>query len=500
MDLRPYQVDAINRLRSLVGGGKKRLILQMTTGGGKTVCAAELIRLAVSKGKRVLFLAHRRELVRQCADKLRAFGVTHQVIMADQDTGRVLVTYSNPVQVASKDTLWSRAMRSKRIDLPPADLVICDEAHRSLSKTWVALINKYPEATVIGLTATPSRKDGSAMGSIYDDMVKAISCQELISGGYLVPFKVFAPYRPSLKGVKVVAGDYNKVQLEERMDKVELVGDIVANWKELAGDRQTIVFASGIEHSMHICQEFTRAGVTAVHVDGETPPDERDESFKMVMNGDVQVLCNCDVCVEGTDLPPVSCIVLARPTKSIVRYKQMVGRGMRPWPGKEHAVLLDHAGCVYFHGFPEDDVEWSLEGGKVEERTAAKKKAKGESEPIICKKCHCAFRNGSRCPNCGAEVKVRKPKAVKTKDGSLTELKRGETYQATREEKQRFWHYCLGVTANRGQTLRVAAGMYSGHFGEPPWKTSDMSHMPARNQWQSRTCDVFPHFVKERVR
>lgn len=408
------------------------------------------------------------------------------------------VALSNPIQVASKDTLWSRAVRTKEIPLPPADLIIVDECHHSMSKTWRELLAMYPNAVIIGLTATPSRGDGCGLEELYQGMVQAISCTELIEQGFLVPYKVFAPYRPDLKGVKISSGDYNRQQLEQRMDKSELVGDIVENWHKLAEGRQTIVFASGVEHSIHLAEAFTRSGVPAMHLDGKTPIEDRDEIMRMVMGGDIQILCNCDVCTEGTDIPPVSCVVLARPTKSIVKYKQMVGRGMRPWEGKVDALLLDHAGCVYRHGFPDEDVPWTLSGKEKIDTTYQKLKAEGKvRDPIVCKACHAVFFGKPECPNCGAAARQKRGKAVKTKDGLLTELNRGETYQPTREEKQRYWHRCLGVTANKGRTLKHAAAMYSDHFGEPPWNTYGLSNVPVSgSDWSKKTSDVFPGFVK----
>ena len=232
-------------------------------------------------------------------------------------------------------------------------------------------------------------------------MVCAIPTKELVRLGFLVPCRIFAPYRPDLKGLKTTKSDYVLDQLQTRMDVAELVGDVVEHWKELAKDRQTIVFASGVQHSIHLKDEFIKHGIPASHVDGGTPLDERDDAFRMFLSGDVQVLCNCDVATEGTDLPIAACCVLARPTKSIVKYKQMIGRVMRPWPGKVDALILDHAGCVYRHGFPDEDVPWTLDGNAKIQDAILKQRKKGErSEPIICKKCHCAY-HGMNCPNCG---------------------------------------------------------------------------------------------------
>ena len=259
------------------------------------------------------------------------------------------------VQVASVQTLWSRCYRGRE-DLPPANIVFVDEAHHCPAQTYRKILESYPDAQVIGLTATACRRDGRGLGSIFDTLIEGPQVQELIDQGYLVPTKVFAPSQPHLEGVKVRNGDYAENELAVRMDRPELVGDIVSHWLRLAEKRKTVVFASSVGHSVHLADEFKRSRIRAAHIDGGTEKAERDEILgELDVGGNVDVVCNCMVLTEGWDQPNVACTVLARPTRSMGLFLQMIGRVLRPFPHKLNALILDHAGAVFAHGFAEDE-------------------------------------------------------------------------------------------------------------------------------------------------
>ena len=243
-ELRPYQHDHVAATHAEIGVGRRRILQVAPTGAGKTVTVAEIIRQGVVLGKRVLFLAHRRELIHQAHQKLYAAGVDAGIILAEWPARP-----EEPVQIASIQTLWARAMRTKKIDLPLADLVVIDEAHHCRAMTYRKIIEAYPEAIILGMTATPCRGDGRGLGNIFETMVECPAVQELIDLGFLVPTKVYAPVQPDLKGVGVARGDYVEKQLAERMDQGELVGDIVTHWLSLSERRRTVAFATGVAHS-----------------------------------------------------------------------------------------------------------------------------------------------------------------------------------------------------------------------------------------------------------
>ena len=269
MELRNYQEQAITDLSHSLGKGNKQVILQAATGSGKTVMASALVQRAVEKGSSVLFLAHRRELISQCSNKLNLFGIGHGIIMA----GEINEAW-HQVQIASVDTLRARAISSKKMRLPNADIVIIDECHRSLSKTYRTIIDSYSKSFILGLTATPCRGDGLGLGHVYSDMVCAPSIKTLTIAGHLVPAKYFAPSIPDLTGVKLIAGDYNKKQLATRMDTPKLVGDVVSNWINIANGKTTVVFASSVQHSINLMESFQELGIKAGHIDGSTETEE----------------------------------------------------------------------------------------------------------------------------------------------------------------------------------------------------------------------------------
>lgn len=331
--LRPYQTEVITEVDAAIEAGQRRVLLVAPTGSGKTVISSDIIKTTATRGRRVVFLAHRRELIRQASNKLHDAGIDHGIIQAGFPARP-----GERVQVASVQTLHARAIRSTRMELPPADLVVVDEAHHCTAQTYRAITDEYPDAIILGLTATPCRADGRGLGNTFSTLIECPSVAELIAAGYLVPTQVYAPTRPDLKGVRVERGDYVESQLAERMDKQELTGDIVMHWHKLASNRRTVVFATSVAHSVNLRNEFRATGVMAEHLDGSTPREDRDAILARLASGEIDVVTNCQVLTEGWDCPAVSCLVLARPTKSIGLYLQMVGRVMRPAPGKSNAL------------------------------------------------------------------------------------------------------------------------------------------------------------------
>jgi superfamily II DNA or RNA helicase len=346
-ELRPYQHDVIAECERVVAAGQRRIVLVAPTGSGKTIIGARLIKNAVSQGKRVLIFAHRREIVQQTSAKLFAEGVEHGIIQTGFPPHLSL-----PVQVATIQTLAART-RSRRLELPATELVIVHESHHAPAQTYRAAIAAYPEAVLIGLTATPCRGDGRGLGNIFDLIIECPQVAELTAAGHLVPARIYAPAkRLDLRGVRVEKGDYVEKALAARVDRDDLVGDIVTQWHRHAEQRRTVVFATGVAHSMHIGAEFRRAGVSAEHVDGATPKADRDAILARLASGATTVVSNCMVLTEGFDLPVMGCIVLARPTKKMGLYRQMIGRGLRPAEGKIDCVVLDHAGAVLLTASP----------------------------------------------------------------------------------------------------------------------------------------------------
>ncbi len=345
------------------------------TGSGKT---SLFVHLTAQLKVPVLILVHRRELATQASNRLREFGVPFGFELSGMPR--------NPrarVQIASVQTLVRRAA-------PPAGLVIPDEAHLSTAKTWTTILGQYPNAKILGCTATPWRLSGKPLAGAYDACVVVATPGELREQGYLCDYTGFSYLAPDLSEVKTTGGDYNEKQSSEAMRQPVIVANIVEQWTAHARELSTIVFAVTVEHSKELTAQFVAAGVAAEHLDGTTPLLMRQAILRRLEDGTTRVLCNVGVAIEGLDVPRVKCIVLARPTKSLARYLQMVGRGRRPWNGQTLRVH-DHAFLLAQHGLPDDERDYTLT-------------AKLERPPSLtrCEICLAMYR-GNHCPACAHE-------------------------------------------------------------------------------------------------
>lgn len=458
--LRAYQHEALRLVEAADRDGCKAPLLVLPTGAGKTVVAAELMRRYAARGAASIFLAPRRELIGQTSDKLDALGLRHGVMLAEADP---LAGPDCPVQVASIDTLLARVDR-RGDAIRDFDLVIVDEAHLGMSEARQRLLGRWGNALRVGLTATPSRKDGLALGMLYDTLLVPTTVGRLTDDGHLVPARYYSWPTPDLRGVKTIAGDYSAQALERiALSGPELLGDIVTTWLAHAADRRTVVFATGIDHSMALSAAFCAQGVAAEHVDAQTPHAVRAGIMARFKAGKTQVLTNCFLAAYGFDAPAISCVVLARPTKSLGLYLQMLGRGLRPMDGKADCLVLDHAGCVHRHGFAADERDWTLDGKyALSEPTGA---TKPEKKPHECPQCHAVFRGQATCPACGFELK---PKAVlvPTLDGELVEV--GQRAAIDRAIQRRFYAELRGFAGVKGYKPGWAWYKYQERFGAPP--------------------------------
>jgi DNA repair protein RadD len=464
----PYQVAAVRAFHDRIAAGYRAPLLVSPTGGGKTVVAADIVRSMPDGEKRTLVLVHRRELVTQTSAKLQDVGLPHGIIQAGTPPSPIY-----DVQVASIQTLHARAVRRDIMPLPPADLVWVDEAHHVVARTYSEIVAAYPDAILLGSTATPCRGDGSGLGGIFDTIIETPQVADLIKLGRLVPTRVYAPIDPDLKGVHTVAGDYNEGQLAERMDRAELVGDIVAHWHKFGQRRKTVVFAVNVAHSLHVRDEFVRSGVRAEHIDGSTPKDVRDAILARLASGETDLVSNCQVLTEGWDAPTVGCIMLARPTKKMGLFRQMVGRGLRTADGKTDLILLDHSGAVYRHGFPEDEVAWTLDpDAKPVNRTERNRgNGNGSDGPTIleCSRCSALRISGRACEHCGF-LPQRRPEGVEIADGELGEVRQRRAVPTVYGPEERIrWHRMLvWIGRENGYKPTWAAVNFKEKFGAWP--------------------------------
>ena len=456
--LRDYQTDAIGKLRKSLSSGHKRPVVQMPTGAGKTIAAAEIVRMARSKDKRVLFCVPSISLIDQTVEKFERHDIWELGVIQSMHER---TDPSQPVQVCSVQTLARRKL------LPEADLVIVDECHVMFKfyETWFSS-EQWKDVPVVGLTATPWAK---GMGRLYDDLIIGTTTQELIDLKHLSDFKVFAPASPDLSGVSVVAGDYNKLQLGKAMDKAPLVADIVSTWLEKGENRPTICFAVNRTHAKHIQTLFLEAGVPTGYMDAYTDLLERAEIAKQFADGDLRVVCNVGVLTTGVDWD-VRCIILARPTKSEILYTQMIGRGLRTAEGKDHCLVLDHSDTTLRLGFVTDISYDRLDDGAGR---GAVQREKAIPLPKACPKC--TFLKPPRtqtCPSCG--FKAEAVDKVASVTGTLAELTRDGKKQVsayTTKEKETFYGELRGYAIGKGFKDGWAYWAYKDKFGVGPANT-----------------------------
>jgi DNA or RNA helicases of superfamily II len=482
--LRDYQEDNFNQLRHAYAKGNKRVLYQAATGSGKTVVASMVAKLAVEKGNRVMPVAHRRELILQFAKKLNEMDLNCGIVMA----GEPLQVYKE-IQVGSIQTLWRRFLKVRKIHLHDPDLIIIDEAHRSLSNTYLKLLEAFPKAWVLGLTATPVRTDGRGLGHIYEEMVQSPSVKELTDYGHLVPVIPYGGSVGDLKGIKATAGDYNKKELEERMNLPNLVGDCVQNWLKHAEGRPTLSFCSGVKHSIALAEAYQSVGVKAVHIDANTHKDDRDEVLGQLERKEIDIITNCMVYTEGTDCPAISCVQSANPSKAISKYLQQIGRGMRPHKesGKDNCIFLDHSGATARHGFVEEPIPWTLDTkGKLHVEIA---KAREQSlKQFECVDCGNIWSGKIRCPMCGRKLELTGEMAEYT-EAELINLKNKPPKKDpvySMEYKKLFYQELLGYSKGLGRTTSKqyakgwVAHKYRSKFGVWPQGMSNSPRHPSK--------------------
>lgn len=465
--LRDYQEPFVDRLRQAMRS-HRRVLAVLPTGGGKTVVAGAIIDLARNKGSRVVVMAHRTELLDQMSAKLDDYGIDHGVIKR----GHKRENLTLGVQVASVQTLARRvdSLASDGPDVPtwrrPPDLLVVDEAHHQCAGSYVKIEETWKDTPILGLTATPYRLDGAGLGDHFDVLEVGAHVSELISNGYLVPTRTFAPVAPdALKRVKKTAGDYNMGGATGVMDQVGPIQEIVRTWQKHASDRITVAFACSVNHAEHLAEAFRVAGVPAAAIDGSTPDEERSHVLKSLRRGELRVVCNVMLLTEGWDLPSCSAVIQARPTQSQSLWRQMVGRGMRSFEGKGNCMVLDHVGNCHRFGQPDEDDVYSLHGS-----------AEKEVDPgVACYACSALNpANAEACVECGALFHHPERGGIAGRDRSWRSRQRIEmqmaeiTQPADADERWKFYAEQVEKAKSSGFDLGWAAHRYREKFHDWP--------------------------------
>jgi superfamily II DNA or RNA helicase len=387
LTLRPYQSQAVQSIRAALSRGHRSVLFVLPTGGGKTVVFSHIAEQAAAKGNRICILVHRVELLEQASQSLQALGVRHGLIAANRS-----MDLSAPVQVASVATL---ARRLHRLPAGLFQLLVVDEAHHSNAGTWAKVLDHFDRARVLGVTATPCRCDGQGLGEWYGEMVLGPTAQELTDGGHLAPARILAPPGITLQGLRKRMGDYDMRQAAEMLSSGQAMGSPLSHYRQHLDGQTAIAFCCSVAHAEAVARLFTDHGIPAASIDGSMDAATRRLLLEQLGTGTIKVLTSCSLIGEGVDVPSVSGCILLRPTQSLALHLQMIGRCLRPAPGKTHAVVLDHVGNCLRHGLPTDDREWTLEGVQRRQREAA-------PSVRVCPACFAALPSRTQqCPECG---------------------------------------------------------------------------------------------------
>lgn len=407
MILRPYQEELVTKLGASLRA-HRRSCLQSPTGSGKGTLIAHMIGKMAAAGHTVWLTAHRSELIDQLSASLWEAGVSHGIIAAGRRETR------DAVQVASVQTLVRRLSR-----LPPPRLLAIDEAHHSTAASWRKVIDHCKDSWIVGLTATPARTSGEGLDDIFNDLVPGPDVEWLIEQGFLSPYVLYRPPGGEVdtSQVHTRGGDWATDELEALVDQSKIVGNAVDHYIKMVAPANCLVYTVSRKHAHDVAAAYRAAGVNARYCGGDTPADERKAIIAGFRRCYPAVVVSVDLFGEGLDIPGLKAVQMLRPTQSLILFLQQAGRCLRPEPGKDRAIILDHVNNYSRFGLPCAAREWTLAGRK-------RRKGSIEQGPALrhCPECFAVFRAIlGACPLCGwlPETRERMPDVV---DGQLQEV------------------------------------------------------------------------------
>lgn len=379
--LHGYQQKLIDETRERLMNGAKSVLIVSPAGSGKSIVISELARLTVNKGGQILFFVHRKELIEQIKKSFNTAGVdlSHCTVMT---VGKVAHRLG---------------------EIPKPTLIICDESHHSLARTYKKIYDYYSDVPRLGFTASPWRLSGKGLGDVYDTMVEGPTVEWLIKNHFLAPYNYYSVKLINDSELKKSStGDFTNKSIDDAVGKT-IFGDVIKTYKEKINGQRTIVYAHSIEFSKSVSQQFNDAGISSAHADSKTIPRERDQIMNDFREGKIKVLCNVDLISEGFDVPDCTAVIMLRPTESLVLDIQQSMRCMRYKPNKT-ATIIDHVANYSRFGLPDTKRNWTLEGRK-------KTKSSGKSSVSIqtCPNCFGVIAAGyGICPLCGHEIETDK--------------------------------------------------------------------------------------------
>lgn len=377
--LRDYQEELVNGLYNSMSKGNKNIMVQSPAGSGKSVTMSEIARRATEKGNRVLFIVHRRELVSQ----IKGTFIANDVDMDLCHVGMV-------------QTVANRIKKDKE---PTPAIILVDEAHHALAKTYTDIFEHFPNAFVYGFTATPWRMSNKGFTDIFEDLILGKTVQWLIDNERLAPFKYYSKNLMNDNKLKHKStGDFSNESISLALEP-QIYGDVIDNYKKFAKDKKTIIYTHNVESSKEVAEKFNDNGYNALQVDGKTPKQQRELAMELFREGKVNILVNAELYGEGVDVPDCECVILLRPTESLTLFIQQTMRAMRYQPNKQ-AIIIDHVGNYVRHGLPNTEHGW------LEHFNGSNKKSDSKNSIPIkeCPECFGVVESAyTICPYCGSE-------------------------------------------------------------------------------------------------
>lgn len=439
ISLRNYQMEVSNKIDQSWDDGNENVLAVLPTGAGKTVIMA--YKVSQNRGVTTV-IAHRAELVNQISTTLAKFGLHHQIVASKSTIKDAVKSHleecrasfydpNSKIIVASVDTLNKRKGKMDHL-LNQCTLTLIDESHHVLrDNKWGKSVSLFPNAKLLGVTATPIRTDRKGLGShahgVFDDMVLGPSMRWLINNGYLTDYKIFSPPSDLIlteEDISKNTGEFKSDNVKNAVQKSHLVGDVVEQYLKIAPMKQGITFADCIDNATLIAEKFKKAGVKAEVIHGGTPDHIRSKFIKQFKNKELQQLVNVDLFGEGFDVPGIEVVSMARPTMSFALFSQQFGRCLRIMDGKQFAIIIDHVGNVIkfarTHGLPDAEIEWTLDAGEFSSKT----NGVNDAIPVkACVECHQTYEKiYKQCPFCGHHQPPAERSGPEFVDGDLTEL------------------------------------------------------------------------------
>lgn len=481
--LRPDQQQLKDSIYNDWNHGARNVMGVLSTGGGKSIIVSDIILDGARSGFQQAVIAHRNELVAQMSMHIANRDIPHRIIGSSatvrqitqqhrQEFGRSFVNPSAHTAVVGVDTLIARREKLEHWT-KQTDLWVIDEGHHVLcDNKWGKAVDMFPRARGLGVTATPLRADGRGLGreydGVFDTLRTGLNMRGLINIGALADFEIVCPKSDlEVEDVPVGAsGDWSNKKLRTAAKRSHIVGDVVQAYIKYAGGKQAICFATDVETAGEIADNFKKAGIPAAALSATTNFLVRQKYIQEFRDGKLSVLVNVDLFDEGFDVPACHAVIMARPTASLGKYRQMVGRALRVFPGKPYGLIIDHVSNVIRHGLPDKEIPWTLE--RRERKT---KRDPGELELTVCKWCTKPYmRYEIKCPHCGQEPPLPEPRdrSISVVEGDLvllTKEKLDEMRQATNIEAPadialrvgRAAGQLAGVGAKNRQIEKIAA-------------------------------------------